>query len=175
VQFQRVAVLRADGCAVLARFTTGELALVDCPSGEGHALVMASDLDNRGNDFPLHATFVPFVHESVRYLTGGERRAAEYFAGEAPPGVPQTPGVAAVTGRAASNLVAVNVDPAETDPGRLTADEFLGAVASAGGSSQAGARLQAQEQEDHQHIWQYVLAIVLLTLVAETWVAARVV
>ena len=38
--------------------------------GDGHALVIASDLDNRGNDFPLHATFVPFLHESLRYLAG---------------------------------------------------------------------------------------------------------
>lgn len=174
VQFQRVSVVRTDDCAVLARFTTSEPALVDCASGEGHALIVASDLDNRGNDFPLHATFVPFVHESVRYLSGDDRQAAEYLVGEVPDGVPSVPGVAAAGGRPASNLVAVNVDPAETDPGRLTTDEFLGAVATAGSGAQAGARLQAEEQEDRQHIWQYVLAVMLLALLAETWVAARV-
>src|SRR5262249_32311618 len=54
---------RIDGmnCQTLARFTTGEAALLDCVAGEGRALVLASDLDNRWNDFPLHATFVPFL------------------------------------------------------------------------------------------------------------------
>jgi hypothetical protein len=175
VQFQRVAVVRTDDCSVLARFTTSEPALVDCASGEGHALIVASDLDNRGNDFPLHATFVPFLHESVRYLTGGERRAAEYLVDDVPAGTPAVPGIAAASGRTASNLIAVNVDAAEIDPGRLTADEFTAAVATSGGGAQAGARLQAQEQEDRQHIWQYVLAIMLVMLVTETWVASRVI
>jgi hypothetical protein len=167
--------MRTADCAVLARFTTSEPALIDCAAGDGHALIIASDLDNRGNDFPLHATFVPFVHESVRYLAGGERQAAEYLVGEVPPGVPAVPGVAAVSQRPASNLVAVNVDPAEIDPGRLSADEFMGAVASSGGGAQAGAHLLASEQEDRQHIWQYVLGMMLVMLLVESWVAAKVV
>lgn len=173
VQFQRVSVVRSDGCPVLARFTTGEPALVDCPTGDGHTLVLASDLDNRGNDFPLHATFVPFVHESVRYLTGGTQRSAEYLVADVPSGVPPVPGVAPVPGSRASNLVAVNVDPAEADPGRLTTDEFKGAVTTLGAGAQAGARLQAQETEERQHIWQYVLAAMLALMIVESWVAAR--
>jgi hypothetical protein len=173
VQFQRVAVMRTEDCAVLARFTSGEPALVDCGSGEGHALVIASDLDNRGNDFPLHATFVPFVHESVRYLTDGQRRDAEYLVADVPQGIPPVPGIAAAPGPPASNLVAVNVDPAETDAGRLTPDEFKGAVSTLGAAAQAGARLQAQETEERQHIWQYVLAVMLAMMLVESWVAAR--
>jgi hypothetical protein len=173
VQFSRVATIRAQDCSVLARFTTGEPALVDCPSGDGHALVVASDLDNRGNDFPLHATFVPFVHESIRYLSGGQRGAAEYFVADVPPGVPPTPGVTSIATGRSSNMVAVNVDPAESDPGRLTVAEFQSAVATIGGAAQAGAALQAQEQEERQHIWQYVLAIMLAAMIGETYVAMR--
>jgi hypothetical protein len=174
VQFQRVSIIRTEDCAVVARFTTSEPALVDCASGEGHALVFASDLDNRGNDFPIHATFVPFVHESVRYLSGGEARGAQYLVGDVPAGIAPVPGVTAVPGRSASDLVAVNVDPAETDPGRLTPEDFIGAVATSGQAAQAGVRLQAREQEDRQHIWQYVLAIMLAVMIVETWVAAKV-
>ena len=50
-------------------------------SGEGRALVLASDLDNRWNDFPLHATFVPFVHESVALPVAGASRAVDYSVG----------------------------------------------------------------------------------------------
>jgi hypothetical protein len=173
VQFQRISTLRTSDCPVLARFTSGEPALVDCPAGSGHALVLASDLDNRGNDFPLHATFVPFLHESIRYLAGGEQRTAEYLVADAPKGVPQKPGVAALPGAGTSKLVAVNPDPRETDPGRLTTDEFRGVVSIIGGSAQSGALLQRQEQEERQHIWQYVLAATLLLMAAETLVAAR--
>ena len=117
---------------------------------------------------------MPFLQESLRYLTGGQRKADEYFVADVPAGVPPVPGVATVTGRAASNLVAVNVDPAETDPGRLTADEFKGAVATLSEGAQAGALLQAEEQEERQHIWQYVLGLMLAMLVVESWVATRV-
>jgi len=73
-----------------------------------------------------------------------------------------------------ASLVAVNVDPAESDPGRLRPDEFVAAVTPLGGGAQAGARLQAQEQEERQHIWQYVLALMLAMMVIESWVATRV-
>ena len=173
VQFQRVSIVRSDACPVLARFTSGESALVDCAVGDGHALVVASDLDNRGNDFPLHATFVPFVHETMRYLTGSQQRAADYLVADVPAGVPPTPGVTTVPGNATSTLVAVNVDPAESDPGRLSPDDFHGAVSTLGKGAQAGANLQGQEQEERQHIWQYGLAVMLVLMVMESFVAAR--
>jgi hypothetical protein len=68
----------------------------------------------------------------------------------------------------------VNVDPAETDPGRLTTAEFKGAVTTSGEGAQAGARLQAGETEERQHIWQYVLALMLAMMVVESLVAARI-
>ena len=173
VQFQRVSLLRADQCPVLARFTSSEPALVDCAVDEGHVLVVASDLDNRGNDFPLHATFVPFVHETMRYLAGSQQRAADYMVADVPAGVPPLPGVTTVPGGPASRLVAVNVDPAEADPGRLSADEFRAAVSTLGTGAQAGVSLQSQEQEERQHIWQYGLALMLVVMVVEGFVAAR--
>ncbi|MGC4082890.1 MAG: hypothetical protein QM736_12440 [Vicinamibacterales bacterium] len=68
----------------------------------------------------------------------------------------------------------VNVDPTELDPGRLTTDEFKGAVTTLGSGAQAGSRLQEAETEERQHIWQYVLAAMLIALVAESLVAARI-
>ena len=43
--------------------------------------------NNRWNDFPLHATFVPFVHEVVRYLASARAHAVDYLIGDAPAGV----------------------------------------------------------------------------------------
>src|SRR5579872_434488 len=122
VTFQTVARIGGDSCQTLARFTTGETALVDCPAGDGRALVLASDLDNRWNDFPVHATFVPFLHETVRYLSSAAARASEYLVADAPAGVRRSPGVVALGAPggarpgAAPRRIAVNVDAREGDP-----------------------------------------------------------
>jgi hypothetical protein len=42
--------------------------------GEGRVLVFASGFDNYSNDFPVIPTFVPFVEQTARYLTGLEDR-----------------------------------------------------------------------------------------------------
>ncbi len=90
VTFQNAARIGGTACQTLARFTTGDTAFIECPAGEGRALVFASDLDNKWNDFPVHATFVPFLHEIVRYLASaraharrvsGRRRAGRREAG----------------------------------------------------------------------------------------------
>ena len=94
VRFRRVSRISGAGCQVVARFTTGEAALLDCPAGAGRGLILASDLDHRWNDFPLHPSFVPFVHEAVRYLTGPRAGRADYSIATAPPGVPREPGIA---------------------------------------------------------------------------------
>jgi hypothetical protein len=174
VRFQRVSNLRAPSCQALARFTSGESALVECAPGSGRALVLASDLGKVWNDFPLHPTFVPFVHEAVQYLAD-TRRTADYLIGDTPEGVPPGPGVvaqAASTG-VPGRLVAVNVDPAESDSGRLTADEFRTAVTRSEGVAGAVERREAVDQEERQHIWQYVLMLMIGAMIVEGVVAAR--
>src|SRR5205809_1011822 len=118
VTFQNAARIGGSACQTLARFTTGDTALIECPAGEGRALVLASDLDNRWSDFPLHATFVPFLHEVVRYLASARAHASDYVIADVPPGVKRVPGVVMVTGagRAGNGPrpIAVTVDPRHT-------------------------------------------------------------
>jgi hypothetical protein len=177
VKVQRVTTIGAAGCQTLARLTTGEAALVDCAPGKGRALVFASDFDNEWNDFPLHSAFVPFLHESVRYLAGGPRPAGEYLVAAAPAGVPAKPGIATlaqpVDAGGTARRVAINVDPAESEPGRLSADEFQTAVTRLKDVSRSAPHLEARQQEEHQHIWQYVLGVMIATMIVETFVAAR--
>ena len=59
---------------VVARLTDQTPLLLDHQVGEGHVMVFASTFDNMDNDFPLHASFVPFIEQTARYLarwTGG--------------------------------------------------------------------------------------------------------
>ena len=177
VTFQNAARIGGSACQTLARFTTGDTALIECPAGEGRALIMASDLNNRWNDFPLHATFVPFVHEVVRYLASARARSVDYLIGDAPAGVRRAPGIVALTGAAAAaggtRTIAVNVDPREGDPARLSVDEFESAVTRLKATGGLETRGEAREQEDRQHLWRYALAAMAVLLAAEGVLAAR--
>jgi hypothetical protein len=42
--------------------------LLDQQLGDGHILIFASTFDNIANDFPKHASFVPFIEQTARYL-----------------------------------------------------------------------------------------------------------
>jgi hypothetical protein len=49
--------------------------LLEKQIGEGRVLVFTSTFDNVANDLPLHASFVPFVEETARYLGGQQDRS----------------------------------------------------------------------------------------------------
>ena len=129
-------------------------ALIECPAGDGRALVLASDLDNRWNDFPLHATFVPFLHEVVRYLASARahavglsrRRRAGGRRSERRASSRSTD--AGASRPAAPRAIAVNVDPREADPARMSADEFQSAVTRLKDAGGVEARVEARQQED---------------------------
>ena len=177
VAFNRVASISGKSCAALANFTTGEAALLDCPVGEGRALVLASDIDNRWNDFPRRPTFVPFVQESLRYLAGSRERTSEFLVGNAPAGAESKPGVVTlpVSGPAGSRPrpVAVNVDPREADSDRVSPDEFQAAVTRLKAAGRQDARLADSQLENRQHLWVYALLASLAFLAAESAVSMR--
>jgi hypothetical protein len=176
VKFRNVAHIGGVGCETIARFTTGEAALLDCPAGDGHAVVLASDLDNRWNDFPLRATFVPFLYETLRYLASGRPQEAQYLIADVPGGVPPEPGIATLPpqgGTSPPRRVAVNVDPRESDLTRLSLDEFQSAVTRLKEVGASEAKAEARQQEDRQHWWMYVLALMVAVLAVEGVIASR--
>jgi hypothetical protein len=175
--FRTAARIGGSACQTLAKFTSGDAAIIDCPVGDGHALVVASDLNNQWNDFPLRASFVPFVHETVRYLSTSSDRAGEYVVGDVPDGVPPVPGVAAAPSPGASRVrnrrVVVNVDSRESDPARISADDFQAAVTQLKDAGATATRAGVVEQESTQHLWQFLLAAMIVTLAVEGVVAER--
>ncbi|PYR51200.1 MAG: hypothetical protein DMF89_06615 [Acidobacteria bacterium] len=185
VKFARLATLGAPGCQAVARFTTGEVALVDCAAGRGRTLVLASDLNNRWNDLPVHATFVPFIQRAMRYLSEGQR-PSEYLVGEAPASVAARPGVTVTAvvepdgkpgGRPADKpgekLIAVNVDPRESDPRRLTEADFRATISRMKTTSRETTLDSARQAEGRQQLWRYLLAAMLVAVVLEGVLAAR--
>jgi hypothetical protein len=71
VQFSHSALLRPNaGAKVLAKFADGSPLLTEERIGEGRVLTFAAMLDNSNSDFPMHASYVPFVVQSGLYLSG---------------------------------------------------------------------------------------------------------
>ena len=169
VQFQQVARISGPSCQTLARFTSGDAAILDCPVGDGRSIVFASDLNNRWNDFPIRASFVPFLDQTVRYLSSRESRGSEYLVGEVPSGVPEVPGIASV----GSRRIAVNVDQRESDVERMSAADFQAAITRLKDAASTDVRADVAEQESRQHLWQYLLAAMVIALAAEGFVASR--
>jgi hypothetical protein len=91
--------------------------------------------------------------------------------------VKKAPGIATIgdRGRAGGGTrrIAVNVDARESDPARMSVEEFRSAVTRLKDAGGAGARVEARQQEDRQHLWQYAIALMVLLLVAEGLLAAR--
>ena len=68
VKFLRAMKVTPGEARVVAKLTDQTPLLLDQQMGEGHVVVFASTFDNIDNDFPLHASFVPFVDHTARYL-----------------------------------------------------------------------------------------------------------
>jgi len=176
-RFRRVAQVTVPaGADVVAQFSNGAPALVEYPRAGGRVLLFASDLGDRWNDFPLHPMFLPFLYEALGYLSGPRQALAGYFVGDVPPGVPAAPGVVSLPagrGSGAVRRVAVNVDPRESDPARLTASEFRAAIVRLKEAGTAEAQAAAVSDEARQNLWWYALVLVLTVLAIESVVARR--
>jgi Aerotolerance regulator N-terminal/von Willebrand factor type A domain len=81
VKFYRALRVEEGKSRVLARLSDETPLLLDRRMGEGRVLIFTSTLDNVSNDFPLHASFVPFVEQSAQYLEGVEDRVTNVAVG----------------------------------------------------------------------------------------------
>jgi hypothetical protein len=174
VSFSRAVLVNPGTAAdVVARYSDGSPALVEERTGVGRVLVFASDINDRWNDLPLQPAFVPFVHETLRYLTSSRAAKAEYFVGELPGAEGLTPGVVALKNEARARRVAVNVDPRESDPARMSPDDFRAGISRLNASAARAASTEARGQEDGQRLWQYALLMMVVSLAAEGMLGRR--
>ncbi len=74
VKFYQSILVESEDARVVARLADQTPVLLESRRKAGRVLLFASTLDNVANDFPLHASFVPFVEQTARYLSRiGER------------------------------------------------------------------------------------------------------
>jgi hypothetical protein len=168
VRFQQAWRVRADDWQVPARFDDGSAAVLERTVGGGKIVLFTSDVDKRWNDFPLHPAFVPFVVEAVRHVSARAATADAFLVARVPAGARPEPGIQQVNGR----TNALNVEARESSPATMTQPEVLALIDSSVTPDGGGVRQQAkaEQTESRQSLWQYGLMLMLLTLVAESFV-----
>jgi hypothetical protein len=82
VKFFHTVRVNPAGSRVAAKLSDQTPLLLDQQIGEGHVLVFASTFDNLENDFPIHASFVPFIDQTSRYLGRLDAGPASTMVGE---------------------------------------------------------------------------------------------
>jgi hypothetical protein len=75
VQFYQVIRVEPGQSRVVARLSNQVPLILEKQVGEGRVLVFASTFDKISNDLPVHASFVPFVEETARYLGGQQEQS----------------------------------------------------------------------------------------------------
>ena len=186
---------------VLIRLDDGSPLLIEHALGDGQVLLFTSSLDREWNDLPVKPVFVPFLAELSSYLTGGlglsgeaslgstlSPRAAGFVGGQIfdPEGnkalglastgaedevlLDQT-GFYEIVGAGQTELVAVNVDPRESDLTPMepnAVERWLALGSGASQSARTGAINMAETPPTP--LWPWVLSLLAVIVVVESWV-----
>ena len=81
VKFYQAVRVNPGAARVAARLGDDTPLLLEKQLGEGRVLVFASTFDSISNDFPLHASFVPFIEHTANYLARQEEGPSNYTVG----------------------------------------------------------------------------------------------
>jgi hypothetical protein len=81
VKFYQAVKVESGQSRVAARLSDQTPLLMEKRVGEGRVIVFASTFDNVANDFPVHASFVPFVEQTARYLARLDEGQANFQVG----------------------------------------------------------------------------------------------
>ncbi|MHC5055659.1 MAG: BatA domain-containing protein [Planctomycetota bacterium] len=182
---------------VHARFDDGRPAVLEREIGGGVSMMVVSPAELGWNDLPRRAVFLPFVHQTARYLAVRTEQETGHVVGEAIP-VPEgarvmgpygdeeivgdrviaeAPGIYTVVGADGRPVIrhVVNRAFSEADPATMSADELVGALVEPGDGAAADAAggddLPRRGATDEHHVWWYVMAALALVTVGELYVA----
>ena len=174
-RFRKIArITPVNEAQVLAATSAGLPILLELSRGKGHCLLFAVPADNAWGGWAVHRLYVPLVHQIAGYVTErlpGTGRVQITAAGR---GAGQSPGVTIEAGRA----LVRNVDPEESDVERTTVAKLRAAYRlSDSAFNEPGKSELAQEltagSERPDELWRGVAWVLLILLVAETFVANK--
>jgi hypothetical protein len=84
---------------IALNFNSGDPAIIERPVGRGRSVLMTTSADVSWSTWPVHPTFPPIIHETVRYAAEGRWHQRQHLVGE--------PLFRALTGREAGIKVTV--------------------------------------------------------------------
>jgi hypothetical protein len=196
--FRHVAIGALPGDAVLARLDQGDPLLLERALGNGRVLVFASSLDREWTDLPLQPVFVPLIAGLSEYLAGGTGRLDASFGSTLtlrqlglsggqifdPSGRPalgigglrdevvlDQVGFYEVVGGGVTELVAVNLDPRESDVRRMddaTLERWR--AFSRPDAGRAPAASAAASEPEPAPLWPALLVALIMAAIVESWV-----
>lgn len=177
---------------VLARFGDGRPAIVEKEIGNGISQVMVSAIDSTWNDFAYQSVFLPYLHQTVRYLAVRTEQKTGYSSGDLLP-VPEgdslknSQGAALPAGSTTATdpgfysllnkdgkqetTYAVNGTFSEAKPAVVATDEIESAIERSTGEAAGSFDLDSptaslgQEKKDTGKWWWYLLfGMVILSM-----------
>jgi len=177
---------------VLARFGDGRPAILERQIGQGVAMAMVSPVDGEWNDFAYQSVFLPYLHQTVRYLAVRTEKPTGYASGAQLPvpedgllkdpggkthpiaeAVATEPGFYRVLNKDGKEefTYAVNASLAESDPAAVAADEIAAAIERSPGEVVGPLDADTTATETHEKkdggLWWYMLCGLLGLTLAE--------
>ncbi|HET6323218.1 MAG TPA: BatA domain-containing protein [Planctomycetaceae bacterium] len=67
---------------VALKFSSGDPAIVERPVGRGRSVLLTTSADVSWSTWPVHPTFPPMIHETVRYAAEGRWHQRQHLVGE---------------------------------------------------------------------------------------------
>jgi hypothetical protein len=179
-KYRRLDLATIPGARVLAKFDSGDPALLEVPIGKGRIVILTSGWEPEDSQLALSSKFVPLLYSLLELSAPAAPLPIEFHPGDPIPIGPAqqfftSPGIFTVN----SNRFAVNLDPAESRTAALPTDELerLGAPMTRQSSTisakPAQVRLQNAELENRQKFWRWLIIATLALLLFETWFAGR--
>ena len=183
--------------AVLARFGDERPAVLERQIGAGTSMMLVAPPDMRWSKLPHRAVFLPFLHQTIRYLAVRTEGRTEFAVGErllVPEGkllkdpagnihqskeasdlqvVAGEPGFYALLDNEGKEelLLAVNRKPAEADPATVGAEEITAALTQGAadilGETKAGAARADETDDEDRRFWWYLMVAVIALSVGE--------
>ncbi len=199
--FRYLSVAPAESDRVMVQLDDGTALLIAHALGDGRVLLFSSSLDREWNDLPVKPVFVPLLAELSSYLTGGfglrseaalgstlSPRAAGLAGGQIfdPDGnkalglagagagdevlLDQT-GFYEIVGAGQTELVAVNVDPRESDLTTMEPNAVLRWLNLAPATAQIVASNAINVADTPPTpLWPWLLGLLAVIVVVESWV-----
>ncbi len=181
IRFTNPPVLQFQNSAqIIASFEDGTPAIAKIGVGKSQVVIVATALDRASTTWPFHSTFLPFVQETLRHLVPKQNQLNEILVGDPVPGdqsadqplkMADKPGVVETKVEGRTWLIAVNVDPSESDltpwTNKTQMAQLIAKKSDLNASVATVSPAQQEEVEQHQRLWWYALLTGLILLFLE--------